>query len=145
MSDANKAIIRRLFGECLNSHDLNLYPELYSNVIYHAPALGKLRAEAHREFLRSLFAGIPDGRWVIEDQVSEGDKVVTRWSAIGTHLGMFLGVAASDNQLIVEGISIHRIANGKIVEEWAEWDTLGMMRQLGVIAPELAVGDLVAP
>jgi|SRR5579862_3408972 len=145
MSAPNKAIIRRLFDECLNSHDLSLYPELYSKVIYHAPAVGTLRAEAHREFLRSLFAGLPDARWVIEDQVAEGDKVVTRWSAVGTHLGMFLGIAASDNQLVLQGISIHRIANGKIVEEWAEWDTLSMMRQLGVIAPELAIGDMVAP
>jgi len=145
MSESNKSIVRRLFDECLNTHDLSSYSELHSNVIYHAPALGRLPAGAHRDFLLSLFAGLPDARWTIEDQVADDDKVVTRWSVVGTHLGIFLGAAATDNPVMMEGISIHRLMNGKIVEQWDEWDTLGMMRQLGVIAPEATIGDMVAP
>jgi steroid delta-isomerase-like uncharacterized protein len=145
MSEFNKSIVRRVFDECLNAHDLASYPELHSNVIYHAPALGRLRTGAHRDFLLSLFAGLPDASWTIEDQLADDDKVVTRWSVVGTHLGIFLGASATDNPVMMEGISVHRLVNGKIVEQWDEWDTLGMMRQLGVIAPEATIGDMVAP
>jgi len=130
MSQANKAVVRRLFDECLNRHNPDLYPELYSNVVYRAPAMGELRDEEHRHLLLSLFAGIPDTQWTIEDQVAEGDRVVTRWTFTGTHKGTFMGVAASGRQLRCTGICIDRIAGGKIVEEWEEWDTLGMMQQL---------------
>jgi steroid delta-isomerase-like uncharacterized protein len=130
MSEANKAVVRRLFDECLNQHNLDLYPELYSNVVYRAPAMGELRNEEHRHLLDSLFAGFPDAQWTIEDQVAEGDRVVARWTFTGTQKGTFMGVAASGRRLHCTGICIDRLVNGKIVEEWEEWDTLGMMQRL---------------
>jgi len=145
MSEANKAVVCRLFDECLNRHDLNLYPELYSDVVYRAPAIGELRGEEHREFLASLFVAFPDARWNLEDQIAEGDKVVTRWTFIGTHRETFLGIPPTEKQLVSGGICIDRIVDGRIVEEWEEWDTLGMMQQLGVVPVEKGVGDFVAP
>ena len=130
MSEANKAVVRRLFDECLNRHNPDLYPELYSDVVYRAPAMGELRNEEHRHLLLSLFAGFPDAHWTVEDQVAEGDRVVTRWTFTGTHRGTFMGVAASGRRLHCTGMCIDRIVGGKIVEEWEEWDTLGMMQQL---------------
>ncbi len=56
-----------------------------------------------------------------------------------------MGIAPTENQLIFSGICIDRIIDGKIVEEWEEWDTLGMMQQLGVVPVETSVGDMVAP
>lgn len=130
MSEANKAVVRRLFDECLNPHNPDLYLELYSDVVYQAPAMGELRSEEHQHFLVSLFAAFPDAQWIIEDQVAEGDRVVTRWTFTGTHKGMFMGIAATGRQLHCTGVCIDRIVGGKIVEEWEEWDTLGMMHQL---------------
>ena len=77
---------------------------------------------------RSAF---PDVRLIIEEQVAEGDKVVTRWIAYGTHQGEMMGIAPTGNQVRVEGITISHIQEGKIVQEWELFDTLGLMQQLG--------------
>ncbi|HXY06972.1 MAG TPA: ester cyclase [Terriglobales bacterium] len=145
MSEANKAVIRRLFDDCLNRHDPSVYPELYSEVVYRAPALGELRGEEHLQFLKSLFAAFPDAHWNLEDQIAEGDKVVSRWSFAGTHHGTFLGIAPTEAQLVGGGICIDRIVEGKIVEEWEQWDTLGMMQQLGMVPVEVSISDTIAP
>jgi len=145
MSAANKVLIRRLFEDCLNPHEASIYPEVYGNVVYRAPALGELRNELHRQFLLGFFAAFPDGRWHIEDQIAEDDKVVVRWTFIGTHRGTFMDLMPSRKQWTGSGISIYRIRDGKIVEEWQEWDTLGTMQQLAVLGSEATVWDLVAP
>jgi len=140
MSEANKAIIRRLFDECLNRHNPDLYPEFFSDVLYRASAMGELRSDEHRHFLLSLFAGFPDAQWTIEDQIAEEDRVVTRWAFTGTHTGTFMGIDATGRQLHCTGICIDRLADGKIVAEWEEWDTLGMMQQLALLPPETSIG-----
>lgn len=144
MSEANKAIVRRLFDECLNPHQPDLYPEFYSDVVYRAPVVGELRDEEHRQFLLSIFAGCSDAHWTIEDQVAEEDRVVTRWTLIGTHTGTFTGIDAPDRQLRITGICVDRISGGKIVEEWEEWDTLGVAQQLGLFPQETGVGKPLA-
>jgi len=145
MTETNKAVIRRLFNDCLNRHDLSLYPELYSDVIYRAPAVGELRGNEHRHFIESLFAAFPDAHWNLEDQLAEGDKVVSRWTFVGTHLGTFMGIAPTETRVVSGGICIDRIIEGKIVEEWEEWDTLGLMQQLGIVPVETSISDTVAP
>ena len=145
MSAANKAIIRRLFEEVLNSHNVALHSELYGDFVFHAPAVGELRKDEHREFLDSIFSALPDAHWTIEDQVAEDDKVVTRWTFTATHTGTFMGIAPSGNRITSGGICIDRVANGKIAEEWEEWDTLGMIQQIGTSASQTTIGDLVAP
>jgi steroid delta-isomerase-like uncharacterized protein len=77
----------------------------------------------------------PDLSCTVEDQVAEGDKVVSRWTLRGTHQGEFFGVPASGKRVEMSGIQVDRFAeeSGKIVEEWAEFDLLGAMRQMGAI------------
>ena len=72
----------------------------------------------------------------IDDQVSEGDKVVTRWTFTGRHEGELFGIPATGMDVEFAGIDIHRIREGRIVEEWTTWDALGLVRQLGA-APEM--------
>ena len=75
---------------------------------------------------------VPDLTYTVEDQVAEGDKVVTRYTASGTHQGEFFGVAGTGNRVEFTGIQIDRFGkSGKIVEERAEFDLLGAMRQVG--------------
>jgi steroid delta-isomerase-like uncharacterized protein len=84
-------------------------------------------------------AAFPDLKITVEDQIAEGDKVVTRWTAEGTHDGDLPGLPASGRSSTVTGIGIDRIEGGKIVEAWGNWDTLGMLQQLGAIpAPAAA-------
>lgn len=145
MSEAGTAVVRRMFDECLNGHRPDLYSQLYSEVFCRTPVFGELQSEEHRQFLISLFAGFPDAHWTIEDQFADQDRVVTRWTFSGTHQGTFIGIEATGKQLHSSGISIHRIVKGKIAEEWAEWDTLGVMQQSGLVPMETSLGKWFAP
>lgn len=79
---------------------------------------------------RSAF---PDMRSTFEDQIAEGDLVVSRWSARGTHKGELMGIPLTGKAVTLTGISTMRIVGRKIAEQWDNWDTLGMLQQLGVI------------
>lgn len=134
-TEANKQIVRR-YQEAHNTNNLDRLDEMVAaDIISHKtlpglpPGLegGKL---AHR----GTVAAFPDLRHEIEDLFAEGDKVVMRWTMIGTHSGApFIGQPATGRQMRVSGISIFRLAEGIIVEHWAEPDSLGFMQQLGVI------------
>ena len=75
-------------------------------------------------------------RWAkqVGDQVAEDDKVVTRWSATGTHTGDFAGVPATGRPVAVSGIHIHRVRHGRLIEHWEELNLLGLLRQLGALS-----------
>lgn len=75
----------------------------------------------------------PDNHLTLDDMVAEGDKVAYRWTLTGTHKGEFEGIRPTDKKVTMWAISISRIAGGKIVEDWSRVDTLGLMRQLGVV------------
>jgi predicted ester cyclase len=77
--------------------------------------------------------GFPDIKVTVEDLVAEGEKVVARWTWRGTNQGEFQGMSPTGKQVTGSGISIHRFANGKFAEAWVNFDTLGMLQQLGVI------------
>jgi len=145
VSEDNKVVVRRLFEDCFNCHNANVYPEFYADVVFRASLIGELRNHAHLQFLLTLFSAFPDGHWTLNEQIAEGDKVVSRWTLTGTHMGTFLGIAPTGRYVISRGVSIHRLAAGKIVEEWMEWDTLGIMQQLGEIQAEESIADMVAP
>ena len=77
---------------------------------------------------------MPDLTYTVDDQVAEGDKVVSRYTATGTHQGEFFGVAATGNRIEMSGIQIDRFdESGKMVEEWPEYDLLGAMKQMGAV------------
>lgn len=134
MSEENKALVRR-FVEEISKGSLALFDELYADCVYYSPTTGELKGESLRRFLASLLSAFPDGRWTVEDQVAEGDKVVTRWSFSGTHQGELMGIAPTGKHVTGSGIVIDRIVEGKVVEEREEWDTLGMMQQIGAVPP----------
>ena len=72
----------------------------------------------------------PDWDLVVEDMIGEGDKVVTRWRAHGTHQGRFAEIEPTGRKVEVTGIAIDRVVNGKRVEGWVQWDMHGLLRQL---------------
>ena len=91
-----------------------------------------------KQFLRHYHEAFPDLEITIEEQIAEGDKVVTRWASRGTHRGEFRGIAPTGNEVRLRGIGIFRFSpEGKVVESWDNFDQLGMLRQLGAIpSPE---------
>ena len=90
--------------------------------------------EAWKTFVREFRQAFPDFHDTIEDQVAEGDKVVTRFTSQGTQAGEFMGVPPTGKHVRWTGIVVDRIADDKIVESWGSWDMLGMPQQLGGIA-----------
>ncbi len=75
----------------------------------------------------------PDTHFAVEDQVAEGDKVATRWTAVGTQQGELMGIPATGKKVTVTGMTINRIVNGMIMESWNNFDALGQLQQLGVV------------
>ena len=139
MSEENKAIVRGEIEEVFSAQgDLDVADEIFAPeyVGYPEDVRGPEGAKETAKMYRNAF---PDVQLSIEDQVAEGDKVVTRWIGSGTHQGEMMGIAPTGNQVRVDGMTISRIEDGKIVEEWEIYDALGMMQQLGAIpSPEEA-------
>lgn len=131
-----KSIVRRKFDEFIPRWDLSLVDEIFGeDIVSHDPAEpAPLRGrEAYRASAEVFGAAFPRLRIRIDDQIAEGDRVVTRWTASGRHDGELFGRPATGKQVEFTGIDIHRVRDGRIVEEWASWDALGLMRQLGLI------------
>jgi steroid delta-isomerase-like uncharacterized protein len=140
MSADTKAISRRFLEEAFNSGKLDVVDELVApEFVNHDAALPEptVGIEAAKASINGYREAFPDLRLTVEQQLAEGELVTTRWSARGTHQGELMGMAATGKQATVTGITIDRIVEGRLVESWTNWDTLGLMQQLGVI-PALA-------
>ena len=135
MSEQNKKLIRRDIEEIYNRGNLAVADEIAaSDLVIHTTSQEIRGRAGAKEYVTRLRTGFPDLHVAIEDQIAEGDRVVTRWVASGTHKGEFQGIPPTGKKVRVAGTVIDRIAGGKIVECWSQVDELGMMQQLGVIA-----------
>jgi steroid delta-isomerase-like uncharacterized protein len=136
----NRGLIYRYF-EAMNKGDKAYLDEYFGpNYIYHSPNRD-LDVEGFKAMHSMFLTAFPDARAVAEDIISKGDKVVTRWKIQGTHSGEFQGIAPTGKTIIVTGIIISRLEEGKVVEEWEEVDQLGMLQQLGVIPSPGSKGE----
>jgi len=136
MSEQNKILERRLIEEVWNQGNFAVVDELVAgDYLGHSstPEAETHGREGYRQFYTGLRQAFPDLQVTVEDQIAEGDRVVTRWTAHGTHEGEFQGIPPTGNQGAITGITIDRIANGKVVECWTNTDNLGLMRLLGVV------------
>jgi steroid delta-isomerase-like uncharacterized protein len=133
--DSNKELVRTFYEE-IDKGNLAAMDELVSeDYINHHPAPFPGLAPG-REGLKQafqIFWEATPGHHVIEDQVAEGDKVVTRLTVYGAHEGDLPGIPKTGNKMEMTAVAIHRIADGKIAEHWSNTDELGLMQQLGVI------------
>jgi len=135
--DENKALIRRFYAE-IDAGNVDAMDELVAEdyVNHHPPPFPGLATgrEGLKQAFRLFWEATP-GRHEIEDQIAEGDKVVTRLRGRATFTGEILGIPPNGKVVEITGISIHRIADGKLVEHWAVIDQLGMLTQLGFVTP----------
>jgi predicted ester cyclase len=126
MSEENKAIARRSGQIIINASQDTLkdaLAEVYpDDVIWHEADGDIVGIEGVAQFVSMIRSAIPDLDIRLEDDMAEGDKVVTRWIASGTHQGELMGIAPTGSQVTFTGITIHRIEDAKIVEEWSNWD-----------------------
>ena len=134
-TEENKAILRRWFEEAWDRRNLDAIDDIVAAdfVFHNAPPGISPDREGVRQLVTMMQAAFPDVRITVEDQIGEGDKVVTRWTFTGTHKGELMGIAPTGKQIAISVITINRIAGGKAAEGWEEVDRLGMMQQLGVV------------
>jgi len=140
-SEDNKALVRRWFEEVMSQGNLatadlicmECYPgfTVINGVVDNPP--GGL--EGVRDMVRMFRTAFPDAQFTVEDQIAEGNKVVTCLTIRGTHQGDFIGLAPTGKQVTISGISIWELADGKLLQERVNWDTLGMLQQLGAVPP----------
>jgi steroid delta-isomerase-like uncharacterized protein len=130
----NKAVVRRFMEQVargeLDSALALLAPEA---VVHLAGAPGPLDRDAFGQFGRAFHAAFGDERLTIEDQIAEGDRVVTRLTETARHVGAFQGLPPTGRTVRMTGIWIDRVVGGKILERWSEFDQLGMLQQLGAL------------
>lgn len=143
-SETNKIVSRRFFEEVFGKGNLNVLDEIIaSDHVNSGPGTlpelptGPDGAKRVVTVFRNAF---PDVHFTIDDQIAEGDQVVTRWTADGTHQGELTGIPATNKTSTVTGIAIDRIINGKIAESWGIFDQFGMLQQLGIISMPEAAG-----
>ena len=137
----NKEKARRLMEEAFGAGKLEevIDEVLDPNFVCYDPnsESGEVRgADTFKREIEYFRTAVPDLTYTVEDQIAEGEEVVTRWRASGTHEGEFFGVSGSGKRIEMSGIQIDRFdgESGKMVEEWPEYDLLGAMRQIGAIS-----------
>jgi steroid delta-isomerase-like uncharacterized protein len=131
----NKAIARRILEELFAGGNLAVADEviaadLANHNLFPGEAPGR---EGVKQVVALFHTAFPDIRFTVEDLIAEGDRVVDRWIARGTHRGEFMGLPPTGQQVTLTGIDIMRVAGGKVVEIWHNEDALGLMQQLGAI------------
>jgi steroid delta-isomerase-like uncharacterized protein len=134
LTESILALARRSFDDIWNNGNLDTADELYSpDYVNHDPVSPEVPPgpEGVKQLAKMYRRAFPDLRFAIDEMLAAGDRVITRWTGQGTHRGALRGLPPNGRQVRVTGISIHRIAGGRIVETWVNWDTLGMMEQLG--------------
>ena len=136
MSAENKAICRRFIEEGFNTGNLAVAQEYIApNFANHDPATPPLPTgpEGYKQLVTIYRTAYPDLKLALDDLLAEGDKVVARWTARGTNTGKLGDMAPTGKPMMVTGISILAITSGKVAAQYTNWDTLGMLQQLGVI------------
>ena len=132
-TEDNKANVRRGY-DALNERNWAAFDALCApDIVLHNASMTIQGYPAYKQFITMYFTAFPDLHITIEDMIAEGDTVVVRTTFHGTHKGDLMGIPPTGKQATTTGISIFSVANGKAVEQWANYDDLGLMQQLGVI------------
>lgn len=142
--ERNKAVVRRAYLDGMNKRDLTVIDETFApDYVVHYPGMEPIQGrEEAKEAIGAFLDAFPDIVFTIEDQIAEGNKVVTRWTAVGTHNSDFKGfpkkgsiIPASGRKVDFRATDIYLIVDGLIQEEWNTLENMELMHQLGVVSP----------
>lgn len=134
-TEANKALVRRLFEAAWNQGNLEVSDELISSdcVLHYQGTVFPVNGDAGKAIVAAWRTAFPDFQFLFEDCIAERDRVALRIPFRATHRGNFFGIAPTGKQINVTEMLIARIKDGKVVEMWEEYDQLGMLQQLGAV------------
>jgi steroid delta-isomerase-like uncharacterized protein len=135
LAEENKRLARLFRVDIWN--DLSIADQIAApDAVFHVddPITPELASgpEGLKQLINTYLGAFPDASCTLDKLVIEGDTVAARWTARATHQGNLGGIAPTGKQIEITGIEIHRIENGQIKETWINWDTLGMLKQLGI-------------
>jgi steroid delta-isomerase-like uncharacterized protein len=134
MSDDNERLVRRFFEEFCNDRRAEVADEIVAaDFVSYGPQAPPASGPDGVKERVGLYQDAVDGHWEIQEIFSAGDRVVARWIGSGTHQGELMGVAPTGAGIAVDAISVFRIEDGKIAEEWTVWDALGLLQQVGAV------------
>jgi predicted ester cyclase len=144
--ERNKAVLHRFWSEVWDQGKLDVVDEIFHpDFVDHglAPGLTKQGPEGAKEAVMQFRTAMPDLYLTVDEMVAEGDKVMTRWTSGGTQTGPLNSargtIPPSGRKGVVQGFTINRLEDGKIIDAWDNFDIMGMLQQLGVIpVPEKA-------
>ena len=123
----------RIWNEVWNKGDLAVCDAVFSpHYVGHLPPGLVNGPEEFRQLVQTFRTAFPDVHLTAEDIIPAGEKIVVRWTSRGTHLGPLMGIPPTGRKVEIMGISIFRIADNQVAEEWEQFDMAGMMQQLGV-------------
>jgi predicted ester cyclase len=130
--EKNKTIVKRNVEEIWNKGNVSVAEEIVAtDYVRHLPGGKEIRGrERYKEYVKGFYTTFPDARFTMKDLIAVGDYVVLRWSCVGTHTGKGIG-SPTGKEFEITGIVIYRLAGGKMVEDWSEFDRLVLMQQLG--------------
>lgn len=130
--EGSQAVVRRFAEEILNKKKLDRADEIMTqDYVDHGSMPGQAPGlEGFKSKAAMWVAAVPDLRVRTDDMFAEGDRVAVRWTAEGTQSGVLLGIPASGRSFRFTGMSVFRVADGKIAEQWEEWDKLDLMQQI---------------
>jgi steroid delta-isomerase-like uncharacterized protein len=138
MPSENKRLVMRVFLELWNQRKLAVADEIFApTYVHHDPAtpdFGK-GPEGVKQTAILYRNAFPDLLFTVDQMIDTGQLITTRFTSRGTHKGELRGIAPTNKPVKVEGIVVHRVSRGRIAEGWVMWDALGLMQQLGVVAP----------
>ena len=133
-TEENKAKVRRIIEEVWNRGNLAVLDELIApNCVFHDPRSTLQGPEGIKRYVMMYRIAFPDVHFTIDDLIAEGERVVIRWTVTGTHKGELQGIAPTGKHLTVTGMAMSRFVKGKVVEDWINFDALGLLQQLGVV------------
>ena len=134
MSAENEMLVRRFFEEFCNGRRGDIAEELVSeDYVSHGPQAPPAEGPDGVRARVAVYQEALDGHWNIDQIITAGDDVIVRWTGTGTHRGELMGLEPTGRAISVEAISVFRIADGRIAEEWTVWDALGLLQQVGAV------------
>jgi|SRR3974390_740413 len=133
VQERNKAVARRVFDEVFNQAKFEMASQFYAPSFVNHGLHRNADLKEDQDAMRGWRQVFPDLKMTVQQEIAEGELVSVLWSFTGTNTGEGNGIPATGKKVEARGITIWRIVNGKITEEWSEWDQLAPMQQLGLI------------
>jgi steroid delta-isomerase-like uncharacterized protein len=132
--EQNVQVVSHIWTDIWNQGMLDCCDQIFAEgYVGHLPIMTVHGPEEFRQLVRVYRTAFPDVHLTVDEVFAVGDRVAVRWTTRGTHLGEMMGNPASGAKIEIMGISLFRMADGKVAEEWEGFDTLGMMQQIGAI------------